>query len=494
MKPNAPDARRRVVGAALLLPIATLMSLVSAQASPPEPAGTAANPAIGVQPLSVAEIAAISRSTAVRREYSNPNGASVASALELPDVDERLALHARAGDRAAVFSVDQLGDTDANDISPGDGACADALGTCGLRTAIQEANALPGLDTILLPAGTITLAAEGANEDAALTGDLDVTESLTLRGAGASVTIVDGNGVVTGDRVFHVRQSGGSYITVDFVDLSVRGGRINSDTGGGILAACRSDVVVRGSGVFENFGAFGGGISVLGSGGCPAELLPRMVVYESAVYRNSADSNLAGAGIDHFGGGTLNVINSTVALNVNGSSTASAAGGISVSSNTANVASIRSSTIIGNSAPNAIAHDGAGLRLGTASTTTLIDNVVGFNTFNGGASVSNCGGSGAGIASAGGNVYSAGAVTCPVTANDSTGNGLALAGALSLNPPGQTPTAALFADSAARSSGRSCILANDQRGVERPLRACSSGAYQFVAAPATPEIFANGFE
>ena len=491
MNPTAPEPRWPAAAAALLLSIVTLPSLASAQARAPEPGEAEPSSAIAVPPLSAAEIAAIPRSTTERREDSSIFPARSPAPY---DVDARLALHAQAGVRAAVFTVNYLGDTNANDINPGDGVCADALGACGLRTAIQEANALPGLDTIVLPAGTITLATAGQNEEAALTGDLDITDSLTIRGAGASVTLIDGNGAVTIDRVFHVRQSGSSYITVDFVDLSVRGGNLPAGTGGGILAACRADVVVRRSGVFENFGSQGGGISVSGSGGCPAELLPRMVVYESAVYRNTANSTLAGAGIDHFGGGTLNVINSTVALNVNSASTTTATGGISVSSNTPNVATIRSSTIIDNSAPNATAHDGVGLRLGTSSTTTLIDNLVGFNTFSGGGQTSNCGGSGAAITSAGGNVYSTGAVTCPVTVNDSTGNSFSLAGELALNAPGQTPTAAIFSVSAARFSGRSCILPNDQRGVERPLRACSSGAYQFVVAPTVPEIFDDSFE
>jgi len=494
MNPSHPETRRRAAAVCLLLSIAALPWLASAQARAPEPGGAEPSSAIAVPPLSAAEIAAIPRSTTERREDSSAYGVFPARAPAPYDVDARLALHAQAGVRAAVFTVNYLGDTDANDINPGDGVCADALGACGLRTAIQEANALPGLDTIVLPAGTITLATAGQNEEAALTGDLDITDSLTLRGAGASLTLIDGNGAVTVDRVLHVRQSDSSYITVDFVDLSVRGGNLPAGTGGGILAACRADVVVRRSGVFENFGAFGGGLSVSGSGGCPPELLPRMVVYESAVYRNTANSNLAGAGIDHFGGGTLNVINSTVALNVNNSATTSAAGGISVSSNTPNVATIRSSTVIDNSAPNATAHDGVGLRLGTASSTTLIDNLVGFNTFNGGGQTSNCGGSGPAITSAGGNVYSTGAVTCPINSNDSTGNGFTLVDSLAMNAPGQTPTAAVFSSSAARFSARNCILPNDQRGVERPLRACSSGAYQFVVAPPVPEIFDDSFE
>lgn len=493
MNSNDLLACRIVAAAAVLLSFATMLTGAAAQTRTSEPRGSWPTSAIEVPPLSAEEIAAIPPSIAVEREDFTGHGIAPSGAPEAPDADRRLALHAHAMRGAAGFIVNDLGDTDANDVNPGDGVCANALGTCALRTAVQEANANLGLDTIVLPAGTITLATAGANENAALIGDLDITDSLVIQGAGASVTLVDGNGEVTGDRVFHVLQAGGGYITVDFVDLSVRGGNLASGTGGGIAAGCRADVVVRRSGVFENFGSQGGGLSVSGSG-CIAGTPPRMVVYDSAVYRNSANSNLAGAGIDQFGGGTLSIVNSTVALNVNNSPATSAAGGVSVSSSAINFATIRSSTVVDNSAPNATASEGVGLRLGVASTSTLVDNLVGFNTFNGGTATANCGGSSATISTAGGNVYSVGTVTCPVNADDSTGNGSSLAGFLALNAPGQTPTAAVFSASAARSFGRSCILPADQRGVQRPLRACTSGAYQFVAAPSTPEIFANGFE
>jgi hypothetical protein len=445
-----------------------------------------------VQPLSPEEIAAIPAPAVVRREEGMQPGTPRAVAAAPLDPDARLELHARPALSAAVFVVDYLGDTSANDINPGDGLCVDAFGACGLRAAIEEANALPGLDTVILPPEVITLASAGAGEDAAATGDLDITDNLIIQGAGATLSVINGNGAVTGDRVFHVLRTSGGYVTADFIDLSIRGGSITAQTGGGIAAGCRADVLVRRSNVFENFGSMGGGISVAGGQGCPANNLPRVIVYESAVYRNTANSTLAGAGVDHFGGGTLNIINSTVALNVNASASASAAGGISVSSNAGSIASIRASTIIDNSAPNATTSDGVGLRLGTSSTTTLIDNLVGFNTFSAG--TANCGGSSATITSGGGNIYSIGTVTCPTNANDSTGNGFSLAAGIALNPPGQTQTAAIFASSAAREFGKSCILPQDQRGVERPLRGCSSGAYQFVIPPRPPEIFDDGFE
>src|SRR5258708_5205129 len=51
-------------------------------------------------------------------------------------------------------------------------------GTLSLRQAIIDANAAPKGDTIVLPAGTYTLTRAGLYEDAALTGDLDITGSV----------------------------------------------------------------------------------------------------------------------------------------------------------------------------------------------------------------------------------------------------------------------------------------------------------------------------
>src|SRR5207249_5278285 len=69
-----------------------------------------------------------------------------------------------------------------------------------LREAVLAANASVGVaDTINLPAGIYTLTRVGAGEDGAGLGDLDLRDDLTIQGAGAAVTIVDGN---ASDRVF----------------------------------------------------------------------------------------------------------------------------------------------------------------------------------------------------------------------------------------------------------------------------------------------------
>lgn len=110
-----------------------------------------------------------------------------------------------------------------------------------LRAAVIAANASVGVaDTILLPAGTYKLTLTGTNEDAAATGDLDITDNLTITGAGAASTAVDGN---LTDRVFEI--FGGT--TVSMSGLTVQNGRAqpgdtkrNSGTddalGGGILS------------------------------------------------------------------------------------------------------------------------------------------------------------------------------------------------------------------------------------------------------------------
>ena len=105
---------------------------------------------------------------------------------------------------AANFTVNLNSDT--LDSTPGDGLCADSLGHCTLRAAIQEANALPGADTITIPSDTYTLSLVGTAEDGGLTGDLDILDDLTLSGSGANLTLIQaGTTAGTGiDRIFQV--------------------------------------------------------------------------------------------------------------------------------------------------------------------------------------------------------------------------------------------------------------------------------------------------
>src|SRR5262245_35074071 len=74
-------------------------------------------------------------------------------------------------------------------------------GLLSLREAVIQANAAQGANTIVVPAGSYMLTRAGTGEEAAVTGDLDLTAHVTIKGAGAGASIVDGAGL---DRVFHV--------------------------------------------------------------------------------------------------------------------------------------------------------------------------------------------------------------------------------------------------------------------------------------------------
>lgn len=77
-----------------------------------------------------------------------------------------------------------------------DGVCS--AGDCSLREAVHNANACPGQQTIHLPAGRYHLTRSGIDEDAAETGDLDITDDLIIIGSGAPSVHGDG------DRAFHI--------------------------------------------------------------------------------------------------------------------------------------------------------------------------------------------------------------------------------------------------------------------------------------------------
>ncbi|HHD64036.1 MAG TPA: hypothetical protein ENK96_06705 [Desulfobulbaceae bacterium] len=139
---------------------------------------------------------------------------------------------------AATFTVNS--GFDVNDLEPGNGLCVAyivviipaVLAFCTLRGAIEEANDLPGDDVILLGSGTYRLSIAGRNEDQSATGDLDITNSLQIIGAGADKTFIDADGI---DRVLDIVGQG---TTVSLSGLTIRGGALPtgqpSPLGGGI--------------------------------------------------------------------------------------------------------------------------------------------------------------------------------------------------------------------------------------------------------------------
>lgn len=157
---------------------------------------------------------------------------------------------ARAG--GETFQVNST--VDAVDASPGDGECLTSAGACTLRAAIQEANAFLGLDTIRVPSGVYRLTLAGT-EDAAASGDLDITEAVSIDGVGPSKSVVDGNGI---DRVFEVLASASG---VTLRGLTIRNGRPPTGDGGGLLnggSTTLEDVTFS----RNSAPGFGGGVAV----------------------------------------------------------------------------------------------------------------------------------------------------------------------------------------------------------------------------------------
>ena len=186
---------------------------------------------------------------------------------------------------SATFAVNDL--ADAIDAAPGNGVCATVHGTCTLRAAIQETNALPGADQVTLAIGVHELTLDGADEDAAATGDLDITDALTIAGINAYLAIIDANG---GDRVLDQIGQGlpGKLV---LRDLSLTGGDASGDGGGlrfaGVVTAER--IIVR-----NNRAGLNGGGMASGAGRGAA---PSMAVNGSIVSLNTAGQDGGGAWI-----------------------------------------------------------------------------------------------------------------------------------------------------------------------------------------------------
>lgn len=237
---------------------------------------------------------------------------------------------------ADTFTANQL--FDAPDTNPGNGKCDAVSETpgqqCTLRAAVQETNALDGRDIIVLTEGTYALTIPNRDsigdglpdpEGKAETGDLDILDRTTIKGAGLSETTVQDE---IGDRIFHVHRGAvrasvsgltvtggnGSPVSDDPTSstdpdgLSPRGGGVvnnatlafrnvavrdnEADFGGGINN--RGILTLQGTTVSENTAFFGGGVYSEGPLG----------VNDSTISSNTAKRGTSDFG--GFGGGLYN--------------------------------------------------------------------------------------------------------------------------------------------------------------------------------------------
>jgi CSLREA domain-containing protein len=250
---------------------------------------------------------------------------------------------------------------------------------CSLREAIRSANvdtAIGGCtsgmgpDTITLPKGTIKLtipnAATDPDEDNGGSGDLDILADVTIKGAGATKTVIDGNGAALGDRVFHVSNAA----SVSFSGLTIRNG-------------------------IETTGAVGGG--GVGNRG--------KVTFTNAVITGNSSGN--GGGVSNVTGATATFVNTTVSKNAATGSGGGVRNGPGASS------TFTGSTISGNTA-----QDGGGIFNSLGAASTLMRSTVSGNRAND---------SGGGIHGGTGSLSS---VTVTANTADADGNGLGNGGGI----------------------------------------------------------------
>lgn len=434
----------------------------------------------------------------------------------------RLALPAHAADITVNTTADE------NNVD----------GDCSLREAVEGANndaaidactAGSGADTITVPAGTYTLT----------DGEVSIGTDMTISGAGATSTIVDGG---DGGRVFDIFDSGA---TVVINDLTVQNGQ--SGDGGGIYTdgtLTIDSVVVQdsfadgdGGGIFiSGSGTLnatnctvtgneaaddGGGIMNEGpdtlnlsgclvsgnhasnnGGGIANNFDATGTIDGSTISGNTADGDGGGISNDQCCGiGPLVITNSTIS----GNSTAADGGGMEIEDGAATFTNV---TFSGNTSPEeggglivdtgqsatltnvtfsdntAAAGSGGGLKV--EGTAVLLNTLIGGNPDGGDCLVEGT------LTSNGHNLDSDG--TCDLAADGDQSGVDPLLEALALNVPGSTQTHALTADSPAVDTGddNGCP-ATDQRGVARPqdgdddgTAACDIGAYELEGAAPTP--------
>jgi CSLREA domain-containing protein len=428
--------------------------------------------------------------------------------------------------QAATYVVDST--VDAVDVDPFDGICATASATCTLRAAVQTANATAGADVISLPAGTYTLTIAGDFENGAAEGDLDVTDALTIAGAGAATTILDGNGF---DQVLELLDT-----SLEIRDVTIRHGQGGLATRNGSLTVTRVVVTENGlvgtgiggiavrsyatpttclvtdSTISNNRGsAFAGGITVNRIGFAALTV----TVFRSTIVGNQAggftsngtlvidectiaDNSAGDGGGVYTYGGVLTLTRSTVAGNI-----AAQGGGVVAGSN----GLIENTTISGNAANGNVGGLAASAPFLQIRNVTITDNVADADAdghgdgggFGGTSQISNsiiagnidrggeaddCVGA---IASGGFNLI--GRAEACVIGGDLTGDVLGLApalGPLAMNG-GPTATHALLPGSPALDAGNPALpgsgptacATTDQRSVARPYAgACDMGALE----------------
>ena len=220
-----------------------------------------------------------------------------------------------------VNDVSDMVDADLEDL-----VCKTASGTCTLRAAVQQANKLPGTDSIIVPDGTYELT---------LGKELAVTSNVRIQGSGADKVVISGK---NSSRVFGIKSGGSAIIS----GITVTQGKAYNGAGIGVWGSSKLSLVDsilmgntstnHGAGLFISVSKVtldnttisgngadgsGGAIYIEGKGSV-------LAVYESSFEQNSA---VSGGGLFCNAAGNVYLENAVFDSNSSGGSTTVAGGG-----------------------------------------------------------------------------------------------------------------------------------------------------------------------
>jgi uncharacterized repeat protein (TIGR01451 family) len=256
----------------------------------------------------------------------------------------------------AVFNVTSLLDSN-------------AAGSGSLRRAITDANATAGPNQVnILTPGTYRLTLIGP-EDSNKTGDLDITNSVTITNQSGGTAVIDAGGLTTLDRVIQIFPAVDT-ISVKITGVTIQGGNRppTGGPGGGILVQFGSSLtldhdIVQNNTTSEN----GGGIAVLAG----------KIDLEGTTVRNNTGAE--GGGIFVTGPQAALTVNNSLLANNSSTSTLPDAGGGGITLRGVGDVFITNSEIAGNKA----AGDGGGLLISGPSDVTITGSEVIGNTASG---------------------------------------------------------------------------------------------------------------
>lgn len=176
--------------------------------------------------------------------------------------------------RSAVLTVTRFDDPSPDGCPPTD---------CSLREAVIAANADAGADLIKLSIGFHSLTIEGANEDASMTGDLDLLYPVTIEGAGADRTIISGLG--NQDRILDFPPLATGPVSISGVTitggLTGYGAGIVMESVGANGIRSQEQMTLRGVHITRNYAQLNGG-GIWNFGGV-------VTIIDSTISRNNAD-------------------------------------------------------------------------------------------------------------------------------------------------------------------------------------------------------------